>query len=293
LEINPNQSDLILTQQPKKLDLNTINNPQINTITTLSNRELLQEDKVKIDSVTSLNFQNEILKQDSMITKSNPDNTNFINKNQFKLDSMAIVNLPNSQDSTKQKIDITKIDELEVNKIDSLNKIDVQPKTTSDIFRNNTISVENKSVNETNVATNQSDLPKPNNRQIAKNIKIEQVEDFNDSSILIIETKTKTPSKIANNNRKKNYEIARDRQHQILDHDTLAIRIIKDTVGNAMLKKPIKKVAKPRNINYKVRNGDNLSFIAEKHNVTVNEIKTWNRLKNDNLSIGQIIIIKK
>jgi len=85
--------------------------------------------------------------------------------------------------------------------------------------------------------------------------------------------------------------LARERQHQILDHDTLAISIIKDTI--VTIKKPIKKATKPKNKVYKVRNGDNLSFIAEKHNVSVSDIKTWNRLKTDNLSIGQIIIIKK
>ena len=55
----------------------------------------------------------------------------------------------------------------------------------------------------------------------------------------------------------------------------------------------IPKQLKPKNIYYKVKNGDNLSIIAEKYHVTVNEIKNWNRLKSINLSIGETLIIKR
>ncbi|MEC4048154.1 LysM peptidoglycan-binding domain-containing protein [Flavobacterium sp. SUN046] len=38
---------------------------------------------------------------------------------------------------------------------------------------------------------------------------------------------------------------------------------------------------------YKVKSGDNLGVIADKNNVTVAEIKKWNHLKSDNISLGK------
>ncbi len=38
---------------------------------------------------------------------------------------------------------------------------------------------------------------------------------------------------------------------------------------------------------YKVKSGDNLGAIADKNNVTVAEIKKWNHLKSDNISLGK------
>jgi LysM repeat protein len=52
------------------------------------------------------------------------------------------------------------------------------------------------------------------------------------------------------------------------------------------------KVIKPLKI-YSVRSGDTLSAIARKYRVTVKQLKTWNRLKSDNLQIGQKLVIKK
>ncbi len=44
---------------------------------------------------------------------------------------------------------------------------------------------------------------------------------------------------------------------------------------------------------YKVKKGDTLSRIASKHHVTVNDLKRWNKLKNDKIREGQTLIIKK
>jgi membrane-bound lytic murein transglycosylase D len=46
-----------------------------------------------------------------------------------------------------------------------------------------------------------------------------------------------------------------------------------------------------RTINYKVRYGDSLSRISYKFGVRVSDIKKWNRLKNDLIKVGQILII--
>ncbi len=46
-----------------------------------------------------------------------------------------------------------------------------------------------------------------------------------------------------------------------------------------------------RRLRYRVRNGDNLSLIANKYGVTVSKIKRWNRLRSSRLGIGQHLII--
>ncbi len=42
---------------------------------------------------------------------------------------------------------------------------------------------------------------------------------------------------------------------------------------------------------YKVKNGDYLGKIASKHRVSVTKIKKWNKLKNDNIRVGQKLVI--
>ena len=40
---------------------------------------------------------------------------------------------------------------------------------------------------------------------------------------------------------------------------------------------------------YTVSKGDTLSVIAKKHDVSVEKLREWNHLKNDNLRIGQVL----
>ena len=44
---------------------------------------------------------------------------------------------------------------------------------------------------------------------------------------------------------------------------------------------------------YKVKSGDNLSKIAKKYHTTVKQIKTWNNLKGDMISVGQRLKVGK
>ncbi|MBO5376524.1 MAG: LysM peptidoglycan-binding domain-containing protein [Bacilli bacterium] len=44
-------------------------------------------------------------------------------------------------------------------------------------------------------------------------------------------------------------------------------------------------------VSYTVQRGDSLYSIAKKYNTTVNELKSYNRLTSNNLSIGQVLII--
>lgn len=47
----------------------------------------------------------------------------------------------------------------------------------------------------------------------------------------------------------------------------------------------------PERIRYKVRNGDYLGKIANQYRVSINQLKQWNSLRNNNLRIGQTLII--
>jgi LysM repeat protein/lysophospholipase L1-like esterase len=68
---------------------------------------------------------------------------------------------------------------------------------------------------------------------------------------------------------------------------------VKDSVI-VPLPKPIKKVKpKPKYTYYRVRNGDNLSVIANRQGCTVDQLKTWNRLRGTSLDIGQTLVIMK
>lgn len=44
---------------------------------------------------------------------------------------------------------------------------------------------------------------------------------------------------------------------------------------------------------YKVKSGDTLWGIANKHNITVKQLKSWNNLKNDNIKVKQTLKLKK
>ncbi len=69
---------------------------------------------------------------------------------------------------------------------------------------------------------------------------------------------------------------------------------VKDTLTTIVLPKPIKKTPqKPKYTYYKVRSGDNLSIIADRNGCTVDQLKTWNRLRGTSLDIGQTIVIMR
>ncbi|MGE7765221.1 3D domain-containing protein [Peribacillus sp. NPDC096540] len=44
---------------------------------------------------------------------------------------------------------------------------------------------------------------------------------------------------------------------------------------------------------YKVKSGDTLWGIANKHNITVNQLKSWNNLKKDHIKPKQVLKVKK
>jgi len=68
---------------------------------------------------------------------------------------------------------------------------------------------------------------------------------------------------------------------------------LKDSIV-VTLPKPIKKIPpKPKYTYYRVRSGDNLSVIADKHGCTVQQLKTWNRLRGTTIDVGQNLVIMK
>lgn len=58
-------------------------------------------------------------------------------------------------------------------------------------------------------------------------------------------------------------------------------------------KKDKKKDSKHRRTSYKVKNGDNLTDIADRYNVSVSDLKKWNGIKGSKIMKGDKIIIKK
>lgn len=48
-----------------------------------------------------------------------------------------------------------------------------------------------------------------------------------------------------------------------------------------------------QNIYYRVRKGDNLGKIAKRNGVTVSQLKSWNRLRSNNIPVGKKLIVKK
>ena len=69
---------------------------------------------------------------------------------------------------------------------------------------------------------------------------------------------------------------------------------VKDTTTSIVVQKPVKKIQpKPKYTYYKVRSGDNLSMIADRHGCTVDQLKTWNRLRGTSLDVGQTLVIMR
>jgi membrane-bound lytic murein transglycosylase D len=63
-------------------------------------------------------------------------------------------------------------------------------------------------------------------------------------------------------------------------------------VDAAKREKPLPKYLElNKRIRYKVRNGDYLGRIAKKFGVRVSQVKKWNRLRNNNLKIGQRLTV--
>ncbi len=52
-------------------------------------------------------------------------------------------------------------------------------------------------------------------------------------------------------------------------------------------------VTKTVNEYYRVRSGDNLGKIAQRNRVTVAQLRSWNGLKSDNISVGKNLVVRK
>jgi lysophospholipase L1-like esterase/LysM repeat protein len=273
LEKNQNLNELIVSHPPKKIEI-VANNKSTADVISLSNRELVQnESKTKKDTLNLFNIDTESIKKDNIKT-----NQEVVKSNKVYIDTIKLkTNVSMNDTIVKIKNQTTNVNDTEK----KIEKIIVTDKSAS-----NTLINESKPKTSIDHVYTQPNL---------KNIKIELIEDLEDSTIINIEnskqlkeSKNKKPSK-------KNYELAKERQNQILQHDTLAIKIIKDTIKPivSIPKKTPKKFIKPKVMNYTVKSGDNLSFIAERYKISVAELKRFNGLKSDKLSIGQSLKIKK
>ena len=70
--------------------------------------------------------------------------------------------------------------------------------------------------------------------------------------------------------------------------NSLATKIQADTIKST---NQIPPSAQDKTIYYTVKKGDVLGQIAQKNNTTVSQLKEWNNLKNDNIQIGQQLIV--
>ncbi len=70
--------------------------------------------------------------------------------------------------------------------------------------------------------------------------------------------------------------------------DSLVNKMNSDTLTPS---KPVNTQIKP--VYYTVKSGDVLGKIAQKNNTTVAQLKKWNNLKNDNINIGQRLIVRQ
>ena len=53
----------------------------------------------------------------------------------------------------------------------------------------------------------------------------------------------------------------------------------------------IKNKVAPNRIYYTIKNGDNLTSIAKRHNVTISKLREWNNLKSSSIRVGQKLIV--
>ena len=63
--------------------------------------------------------------------------------------------------------------------------------------------------------------------------------------------------------------------------------------GRADVKRASRTTSAPRTITYRVRKGDTLGAIASRHDVSVAELKRWNKLRSNNIRIGARLTIRK
>lgn len=64
-----------------------------------------------------------------------------------------------------------------------------------------------------------------------------------------------------------------------------------DSLLNEKVVKDVRTVSTQERVAYKVKNGDYLGRIASRYGVTVNQIKSWNHLRSNNIRVGQILYI--
>ena len=68
------------------------------------------------------------------------------------------------------------------------------------------------------------------------------------------------------------------------------LAIMNDEEDNTSTDEPKTEV---KTIEYKVQKGDNLANIAKKNNTTIDLLKEWNKLEDNNIKLGEKLIVSK
>ena len=79
--------------------------------------------------------------------------------------------------------------------------------------------------------------------------------------------------------------------NNFIDHEEEIYAWKADSLFNPVALKKLKDGMDGERIIYKVKSGDVLGKIARRHGCTVAQIKRWNGLKNNNIRVGQKLVI--
>lgn len=173
---------------------------------------------------------------------------------------------------------------------------DTTKNTTTDSTATKDTSTTNTTTKKTNNNDKNSDTATTNEK--TKNTKENKYTAKNDVGKRKDTTNaaTDTASAQQKNNTDKKQENVADNNVKT-DTATTTTEKPKDTKDNKKTnKKETKKTPakpKPKTITHTVKSGENLYRIALKYNTTVDKIKKDNNLKNDNISVGRKLVIKK
>ena len=194
-ESSTNQNEFILVQQPKKIEPNVAIKNE-NNITTLSNRDIVQADKQTIDSIINKNnYQNEIIRNDSInnskkpinsnitlpIKNDNTSNKNISSKNQNLNETITNKNNNNSQNSINSKLASDTIKSKPIDYKTNVNStnIEITKTKTNEPIANTAPKEQLKEIKKT-------EIKNTINQKTEVKIKVEQIEDFNDSTVTTV-----------------------------------------------------------------------------------------------------------
>ncbi len=281
-------------------------------------------DTNSIDAAKQLELaQNaEILKVREMakeVVKDIESKIDFETKNEVKIDTVKDSQEISSQIETLESYDNKQTDSIiisnelskeneivnEVQKIDSLSFINEQKGTI--ISKIDSLPIENSTneisiINDKNVINDTVDVNKAYLMAVKKEEELKQIKKYKIVKVEELQSKTKIHKVLKGESLS---EIAKDYGVSIgkimewnpkLDKNNIQLgSLIKINIQEKIVKPQYESIASQNNeenqIVHKVKRGENLYQISKLYNVSMDEIKEWNNLGDENIQIGKEIII--